>query len=57
MLIIMVSGCLLASSQHTTDTTIKGTRFKEILAEGANDREHYFVAQLYEEEWKPRLSV
>jgi hypothetical protein len=34
-----------------------GPRFNKLLSEGINDSEHYFVAQMYEDEWKPRLSV
>ncbi|PMD45949.1 hypothetical protein L207DRAFT_418786 [Hyaloscypha variabilis F] len=34
-----------------------GPRFKKLLSEGINDSEHYFVAQMYEEEWKPKVSV
>jgi len=29
-------------------------RFKRLLNEGSYDSEHYFVAQLYEDDWKPR---
>ncbi|CAG8961672.1 hypothetical protein HYFRA_00006209 [Hymenoscyphus fraxineus] len=33
------------------------SKFRKLRSDGKYDNEQYFLAQLYEEEWKPRLSV
>jgi hypothetical protein len=35
----------------------KGPHFTEILDQKLYEHEHYFIAQLYEEDWKPRPTV
>jgi len=33
------------------------TRFREIIEQDLCENEHYFVGQLYEEDWKPRSTM
>jgi hypothetical protein len=33
------------------------SRFEELKWQGAFENDHYFVAQLFEEDWKPRITV
>lgn len=53
----MVSICRSNLLFLSYNLTVKALRFKKLLSEGAYDGEHYFVAQMYENEWKPSLSV
>lgn len=43
--------------QTATYVEYNGPRFKKLFSENANDSDHYFVAQMYENEWKPKASV
>lgn len=50
------NGQYLFSTNGLTKLSFVESRFRKLRSEGNYDNEHYFIAQMYEEEWRPRMS-